>query len=399
MNLSSRLSTSTAVLCLILCLAACGIRVEIADIPQPTPTDRPWWRLYYSGNGVYRLLANPVVTFGAQVQPLAEVFMQDEVKPIRLIRYRQFWVPVEYTVAWYDAESSEAAIRLNLAYRRNDEETWQPYDTVEHVLNAVRIPDQRRDTLGLAYYSDTVGTMQVRAEVILNARQANGETMRQIDVREFVVTTFSEPEEIELDTDAMLPNLEGLADTIPLLDWRAWRGGPCNLADRAEDSAWAEALSDACAAFDEDDFWGVLEAFGTLGDIDDPYLAADTMSNLGIFLLWAGDFSNAENAFQLARELSETLDDVQSMLMHMNNQAAALAAGGDVGKAYSILEEVNELRNQFWDEGGIRLLNANTAYLGRDYGQLIEARNWFSSQGLPQTETLNLWIFRIENGM
>jgi tetratricopeptide (TPR) repeat protein len=373
--------------------------VEIADIPQPTPTDRPWWRLYYSGNGVYRLLANPVVTFGAQVQPLAEVFMQDEVKPIRLIRYRQFWVPVEYTVAWYDAESSEAAIRLNLAYRRNDEETWQPYDTVEHVLNAVRIPDQRRDTLGLAYYSDTVGTMQVRAEVILNARQANGETMRQIDVREFVVTTFSEPEEIELDTDAMLPNLEGLADTIPLLDWRAWRGGPCNLADRAEDSAWAEALSDACAAFDEDDFWGVLEAFGTLGDIDDPYLAADTMSNLGIFLLWAGDFSNAENAFQLARELSETLDDVQSMLMHMNNQAAALAAGGDVGKAYSILEEVNELRNQFWDEGGIRLLNANTAYLGRDYGQLIEARNWFSSQGLPQTETLNLWIFRIENGM
>jgi tetratricopeptide (TPR) repeat protein len=380
-------------------LASCGVRVEVAEIPQPTPTDRPWWRLYYSGNGAVRLLANPVVTFGSDTQPLAEVFMVDEVKPITLVQYRQFWVPVEYTVAWYAAEASEATVRLNLSYRSSGETNWQPYDSVEHVLNATRIPDQRMSDLGLSFYVETPGYIDVRAEVILNAKQSNGETIRQIDAREFQVHTMSDPGDIELDWDRLVPQLEGFADTVPLLDWRAWRGGPCGLAERAENTDYADSFSTSCNALNNGDIWGAMEPFGQLGDMSDAWFAADALGIAGVMLMQVGDYNNADSAFRVACELSKRVDDLPSMLIHMNNRMAAIAAQGDIEAAFQTLEEINEIRNQFWDEAGIAILDANTAYLSGDTSRLEDARIWFSEQGLPQAELLDVWLFRAQNGM
>ncbi len=399
-NRAAQASITFSILALLLLLLmGCGVRVEIAQIPQPTPTDRPWWRLYYNGNGAVRLLASPMITFGSGIQPLAEMFMASEVNPITLVQYRQFWTPVEYTIAWYEAQASEVTIRLNLSYRNSGESNWQPYDSVEHVLNATRIPDQRRDTLGLSFYSETPGYMDVRAEIILNVEQANGETIRQIDAREFQVHTMSDPGELGLDSDGMVPQLDTPDDTVLLLDWRAWRGGPCGLAERAEGTEWVELINRACNAYNNGDIWGALEPFGQLGEMDDAWLAADALGIAGVMLMQVGDYNNADSAFRVACDLSKQIDDVFSMLIHMNNRVAALAAQGDLDSAFEKLQEVGELRNQFWDEGGNYILQANIAYVSLDLGRLAEARDWFSGQGLPQAELLDTWVFRVENGM
>ena len=119
----------------------------------------------------------------------------------------------------------------------------------------------------------------------------------------------------------------------------------------------------------------------------------------GVMLMQVGDYNNADSAFRVACDLSKAVDDVYSMLIHMNNRMAAIAALGDIETAFQKLEEINEIRNQFWDEAGIAILDANTAYLSGDVGRLEEARNWFSEQGLPQAELLDVWLFRAQNGM
>jgi hypothetical protein len=380
-------------------LAGCGVRVEMAQIPQPTPTDRPWWRLYYSGDGAVRPLANPVVTFGSELRPRAETFMVDQVPDVTLVQYSQFWLPVQYTVAWYDAETSVATIRLNVAFRNGGENNWQPYDSVEHVLNATKLPDQRMDTLGLSFYSDTPGYIDVRAEIILNAEQANGETIRQIDAREFQVHTMSDPGEIGLDWEGIVPRLEGFPDTMLLLDWRAWRGGPCGLAERAADTEFADRFNRSCEAFNNGDVWGALEPFGELGDIGDSWLAADTLGVAGMMLMQVGDYNNASSAFRTACDLSKGNDDLFWMLVHMNNYMVAINANGDSDGTYAKLEMITEIRNQFWDEAGDNIHQANVAYLYRDLDRLRSARDWFRDQGFPQADLLDIWVFRLENGM
>lgn len=379
-------------------LAGCGVRVELAEIPQPTPTDRPWWRLYYNGEGAVRLLASPVVTFGSEAQPLAEAFLSN-VKPITLVQYRQFWIYVRYAVAWYDGAASEATIRLNLSYRPSGETNWQPYDSVEHVLNAAQVPDQRMSDLGLSFYVETPGYLDVRAEIILNAQQSNGETLRQIDAREFQVHTMSDPGELSLDWDGLVPQMEGITDTVPLLDWRAWRGGPCGLAERGADSDYAEQFSIACNALNNGDIWGAMAPFGQLGDMSDARLAADALGVAGVMLMQVGDYNNAESAFRVACDLGKSVDDLYSMLIHMNNRMAAVAAQGNIEDAFLKLEEIREIRDQFWDEGGIAILDANVAYLSGDQGRMEQSRDWFSGQGLPQADILDVWLFRIDNGM
>jgi tetratricopeptide (TPR) repeat protein len=381
---------------LVLLLVGCGVRVEVAQLPIPTPTDRPWWRLYYSGSGVVRPLALPVVTFGGALTPNADLFMQTPDDKAVLIQYRDLWLPIDYAVTWYDAPASSATITLAVYTRYDGESEWQLYDRAEARLQTDRVPAQIRDTLGISLVRSDPETVQARAEITLNAYLANGETVTLADAREFDLTIMPDPGDVEWTYDELVPQLEVSAD-YPLLDWRGWRGGPCALADRAVDTDAYEPLARACEAYNNGDLAGAAEPFGEINSDDVP-LVADIYSVAGLLLMHFGDATTAAQAFAAAAELAQLSGDTRALALHQHNEGTALAAVGDLDGAYRLFNCVRELLNQYYDEAAINLLDVNVAYLNRDYGAVESNYWWFDSIDLPQETTIEAWLREIEQG-
>ncbi len=391
------MSRIASLILLLIALSGCGIRIEIAEQPQPTPTGRPWWRIYNTGSGVTRLLAEPVIVFGEAPQPRAILFTHDLPEKTFLLQYHQLWMPVEYDVTWFSALQSAAFVRLNVYTRADESEEWQLYDRTEHPLVTDRVPSYNRSTIGTGLYAQFKGSFSVRAEISVSANQANGENSTQVDTREFRVRVLSEPGEVPVDDAALVPILETPEDML-LPDWRAWRGGPCALAERAQGTEPAEALSAACDAFNEGDHWRAFEQLDGI-EIDDLGLTADIHGAAGLLLLSMDEPALAAEAFEVAELASDAADDAVSLAIHLYNLGVAQAAADDPEAAFNSFTCVGELRGQFWDEVGYIYLRASGGYLQRDYGAVEEAYWFFENRGLPQADTLERWMFEIEQGI
>ena len=381
----------------IIALAGCGVRIEIAERPQPTPTARPWWRLYNTGEGVTRTLAAPVIVFGEAVQPRAALFTRDLPDKTFLLQYHQLWLPIEYDVTWFAAGQSAAYVRLNVYTRADEGDEWQLYDRAEHPLITDSTPSHNRDTLGIGLYAEVKGSFDVRAEIGVSANQTNGETSTLVETREFRVRVLSEPDDVTVDDGALVPVLQ-MPDDLLLPDWRAWRGGPCALAERAQASEAAAPLSAACDAFNAGDYWRIFEQLDGV-EIADSSLSADTYGAAGLLLLSMGEPGLAADAFRAAEMASDAADNAVDLAIHIYNLGVAQAASGDLDAAYVSFACAGELRGQFWDEVGYIHLRASGGYLQRDYGAVEEAYWFFENRGLAQADTLERWLFQIEQGI
>jgi tetratricopeptide (TPR) repeat protein len=385
-------------LVLMLVIAGCGVRVEVADVAVPTPTNRPWWRLYYSGSGVERYLALPVIAFGESAVPRAELFMQSIPEKTYILTERQLWLPIYYRAAWFAAPQSYAVARLNVYRQWDDGGDWELYDRAEERITAASAPAQTEGTLGISMYVDTVDQFRVRAEVSLLAYLSNGETATIIDTREFTIDVLSHPGDQEPDVDALWPAVDGADEDYLLLDWRAWQGGPCSLAFRAQGTGAHAPLDAACQAFESGDYTALFDALDGV-EFEDIALGADVYAVAGLLLMALNQPETAAQAFTAAEQFAAASDDVVSLAANAHNLGVAQVALDDIDGAYATFQCVTELRNQFWDEAGNRLLQANVAYLNRDGGSVDEAANFFRDNGLPQSTTLDTWLFRIENGI
>jgi hypothetical protein len=384
-------------LCVLL-LTGCGVRVEIAQPAAPTPTARPWWRLYYNGGGVERPLAQPVLAFGESEQPRAELFMRDLPEKTFVLTERQLWLPIYYRATWFAAPQSYAVARLNVYRQWEDDGEWELYDRVEERISAAEAPAQAENTFGIAMYLESPEAFRVRAEVSLLAYLSNGETVTVIDTREFDVDVLANPGDPEQNIDALWPSVEDPDDTQLLLDWRAWRGGPCALAFRAQDSAARAPLDAACAAFEAGDYSAFFAALDGI-EFADSGLAADVYAVAGLLLMTFGQPDSAAEAFAAAESFAIPAGDVYGLAAHLHNLGVAQAALGDFDSAYANFECTREMLAQYWDEAGDALLRANLAYLNRD-GNTLDSTAWyFRDNGLPQAERLETWLFRIANGI
>jgi hypothetical protein len=385
---------------LLMLLTACGVRVELASLPPPTPTDRPWWRLYHSGDGsVERVLALPVISFGDVAEPGAQLFMQQPEEKIVLLQYRDLWLPVHYTVAWYDAPQSSAVLNLAVYTRRSEEDAWELYDRTEQRPQTDQSPARIQDTVGLTLRPSETGFFYVRAEITLNAALANGETVILTDAREFEMHVLPEPGETSWTPAELQPAFEGITSDVLLLDWRGWAGGPCALAERAGGSAAEETLQQACDAWNNGDLWSIGEAISQV-ETEDFDLAPDVLSVAGLLLLYYGDPSRAAEVFASAADIALATGDVTALTTHEHNLAVAQMAMGDYDSGWRTISCVVELLDQYWNEASHNLHYANVAFLNRDFGGVDNAYWWFANNGLSaQAITLEEWRFEIENGI
>jgi hypothetical protein len=367
-----------AVFALILAaLTACGVRLEVATPIAPTTTPR--WFPNYDGSlgGIWRPQARPRVVFGDA--PQAQLFMQPQAD-VLLVAYRATWLDVPYDVTWFASPRSSVQIGITAYTRPDTESPWERWDSAQRLLTTAEAPANQQESVGVALYYEEPRWLQARTEVSITAYLENGDIINQVDVNEFNVLVLPDPGEISTDTSGLSPAF-GEADGL-LLDWRVWSGGAC-----------AHGLDAACSAFEEGDLGTagaqLWEAALTLED--DAYTRARLKTDAALIGAVAGDYPSAGQAFAGAIEDYLVAGSTWEASVNLHNLAAVLLTVEDA-RAYEALTQLAELRGQFYDEPGIKLTQANTAYASGDIGQLQDALYYFEQYGLPQAEIVRMWL-------
>lgn len=377
--------TLIALLCL-LCIG-CGVRMEIVTPVQPTPTPRSFPNIDYSLGGVWRLQAAPQVVFSANNAYDANLFLQHDQPDAYLLLYRWMGLGVEYDVTWFAPTTNSTQIRLTVFTRPNDLAPWERWDTTERLLTTAETPTNQRDTLSLTLYFEERVTLEVRAEVSLSVYLPGGEIVNRVEINEFTLTTLTPPE-MEFEPEDLRPPFEDANADLLLLDWRDFQDGPCGL--RIE----FEVFQAACDQLEANDIPAVITEFEALIASQPDHRAA-IYGQLGFFQLFSGDLTASEQAFERAAQTYLQDDQVWEATVHLHNWLSVALMNGSA-RADEALFYLTEFREQFYDEPGIQLTQANLGLVYEESWRIETSRDYLDDYDLPQVETLNLWIERLD---
>jgi hypothetical protein len=371
-------------------LAGCGVAIEVAEpIPTATPRtafiDPQVW-----GGDVVRLQANPRFTFTAAGAE-AELFPRAQ-EAAHVLMGNSLYLPIYFNVTWYGSAQSTVQLTLNV-YRRDDaRQAWTLVDSDSRTLSTVESPLLLEDGLGVGVYAESVGQFEVRTEISAVVRTTGSDVINREESNEFMVYVMQVPEDVPTDSDMSSPFGE-LSSDVMLYDYRVFLGGPCALVESLEDDGARDGLVDACSATEGGDVNAILESLAVAAQNADDRVSTALIEGIrGLIFVELHDFDNATIAFNsalvAARESSFTF--VYTIALH--NLLTTYLMRGDIDSANKYLFPLNELREQFYDEIGGRLTQANMGKWYDDYGQMDEAYWYFNDKGMPQATVLGFWL-------
>jgi hypothetical protein len=361
--------------------------MEVVTPIQPTPTPRSFPSIDYSLGGIWRLQAAPQVVFSSNNAYDADLFLQQDQRDAYLLLYRWMGLGVEYDVTWFAPTTNSTQIRLTVFTRPNDRAPWERWDTTERLLTTAETPANQRDTLSLTLYFEERVTLEVRAEVGFSVYLPGGEIVNRVEINEFTVTTLTPPDE-EFDPEALRPPFEDANADLPLLDWRDFGNGPCG---------WRESLAmfqAACERLEADDIAGLISELETLLT-DQPDHHGVIYGQLGFFQLFSNDLSASETAFERAAQAYIQSDQVWQATIHLHNWLSVGLMNGSPS-ADEALFYLIEFREQFYDEPGIQLTQANLGLIYEESWRIEPARDYFAEWDLPQAEIVDIWLERLD---
>jgi hypothetical protein len=389
----------TFALALLLCLAACGVRVEVATPVVPTPTPIVIPMRDYSGDSVWREQAAPRIAFTKGSAPQIQLFMERAQPQAYVLQYGALWITASYSATWFDTLLGSTDIRLNLYTRPTSNDAWELRGTDQRSIVTDRWPASVQDALAVPLYMDEAQTtLQIRAEVRLTAIAEEGSTPVTLsDANEFTVMSLGDPGEIEVNTESMQSGPDPYTDTVLLLDWRGWEWGPCAHAEWADD-ALRETLIEACEALNTNDLQTARDLVWGTGDAASGELRGYLYQSAGALSYVLGDYSSARDLFSAAAgEFSVLEGFTHHFVMALHNLFTAQVMLEDVENAYTTIQQLVELHQQFYDEAGLMLTRANTGRFSDNLDELYEADTWFSDRDMPQGDVLDVWITQLEN--
>ena len=90
----------------------------------------------------------------------------------------------------------------------------------------------------------------------------------------------------------------------------------------------------------------------------------------------------------------QNLDNAALMAISRQNQIAALAMAGDTRP--QVYGQLLELHDQYSDDAGRYIVQANLARLSGQRNQLEEANSFFVSNNLPQAAITQEWLHQLD---
>jgi hypothetical protein len=210
---------------------------------------------------------------------------------------------------------------------------------------------------------------------------------------------FSEPGDRSHDPTTLKPPADDLDAARPLIDWRAWHGGPCVIVQRFQ--AGREAVQQACEAVNAGNFSAanreIRNAGAQLENSNQPEGVAVLADTLGMLELQYGTPDNAIEAFKIASQVWEALDRAPEFSATLHNMASAVEMKGTKEYAGALFYQVFELRSLLNDEPGRHLAGANSGRIFKQGWLLDEANSYFEGNELPRAAVTRVWKEATEN--
>lgn len=378
---------------LLMIAAGCGVRVELATPLVPTPTPRVLPNINYDLGGVWRVQGSPHLVFTDGALPQVGLFMAGPQPPVLLAQYRTLWLVADYDATWFGAVEGNAQVRLSVYARPNGDAPWEAYDTAERTLSTSTVPANSRDNLPITVYVEEPGYRQLRAEVSVIAYAPDGQIITNVQASELELIVLNDPEDLELNPEALIPKYGEWAEDRLLLDWRPWGDGPCPLREGRESTPEYADIEAACAAFEAGDVEGFFEALERVGAVtQDSDLLARLTGMAGLMLAGDWNFAVAAEVLTLSAQHFAFSGDAPLLAATLHNLAAAQSMAEDESGFIETLTRLQELRGQFWDEAGNALTEANLGLISGETWRLYNVKVFFEDNGLPHAEIIATWI-------
>ncbi len=396
--MAARRTLKTVVVALCLWVAACGVRVEIA--PQtplpPTATAMP---AYHEYDGLTRGVAAPRFTFSGQADARVALFVQPTIADVYMLRERYVWFHADYDATWYDSAQGNARLRLSLYNRTDSTQAWLALNSGEQELTTLSAPNTQRSAVGAAFYPEQKGLFHLRIELAATVFTPD-QQFNPLEIRELRAFVFSPPAgDINLDPKGLTPRFGVTSAERPLLDWRAWLGNPCDYVDSVP-PLMQQNVARICEAVEAEDAAAVALGLRQTADAlsprpDDGVLRAWQAAIWGAAALTYAqldDLETAKTLFEAAMQAWQALDRPFEFSVARHNLAYLCALEGQTETALIYFQQVQELRAQIGDEGGMWLAAANRGYLANNRDLLWSPRSYFEANELPQLEIVSRWI-------
>lgn len=382
---------------LLFLLTGCGVAVEVVTPAAPTPTAYPFPYYQYSSDGVYRALAYPRIAFGTDGGVDTAAFALAPAPPaLFMLQYHPIWLNAEYEALWYGEPLGSARVRVNALTRPSPDAPWQPVEANETAITTDVESSRTNGSTGVTVYTEAPGYFQVRAETTIFSYPPQGEIEQADSQVEFDVYVLNDPGEIETDAEALTPAVGNIDVGQLILDWRGWRS-PCDLAEEAEAGETGDLLMAACSAFLEENYESVLELLAeTDCEVETNSLSQGICAAAGYIAYAFNAYDEATQAFTGAILWSATSSDALAVGIHLHNLAAAHLMKERDAEAYVALQQLEELRRQYYDEAGIELTQANAGYANGERWRVEDTHWWLDSIGSPLTEVTGAWMEQME---
>jgi tetratricopeptide (TPR) repeat protein len=378
---------------LLISLSACGVNIEVAQpIPTATPISGFLNPTVWDGE-VVRTQATPRIVFSDSNSANIELFMRENQDAYVLFN-RTLYLPLYFNVTWYGGTQSTAQITLNVFRRESSEDAWVLVDSDSKTVSTVETPMLIEDGLGVGVYTETNGVFYVKAQINVIIQTEGGETITRENNNEFAVNVMSTPEQAFNSDDFIYSPFGELNAESMLMDYRGWYD-PCSVIEWSSEDSSNDGFVEACRGWENQDFDLMLSALEQASENADWVgFKGFAEANRGQIYVQQGDYDRATIAFASARDAFFATNALTDFTYALHNLMTCYLMREDMDNANTAYFSLEEIREQFTDETGDKMTQANIGFRYEDWGMMDDAYWYFQDKDMPQSNVIGFWLNR-----
>ena len=326
---------------------------------------------------------------------------------LAIAMFEQWAAPVEYVVVdkgrglrlrvnwsalWLADSSGAGRVWMDvylLSPGQNDFQLAQNASSQDFESTGV---DQRDELLDSTIYLPGSGDYRVRAEINVYAKNDKGnEDTRSFTYETNVVALNSPPKLLDTAED-FTPQFGDLENQNLLLDWRAWRLGPC-LIRTEQFTNVADDIAQACVGVANSNWGAAAESLmSAIGKSPDNIaLQARLYQQSGMLAAVVGDDQKAIKCFEEGLKAARIQNDALEVAIALHNLGVMQKKVGDDVGEQNMWQSI-QLTDELEDWAGSALTYAQFGYYWQSQDTLNWVKNSLNERGLPQASIVERWL-------
>jgi len=391
-------------------LTACGVVAVQIEEPIPTPTlvNTPVPPPAIQAESAAGLVAHDAPDDNQMlVKTIAIPHIVYETDGLAIEMFEQWAAPVEYMIVdkgrglrlrvnwsalWLANSSGVGRVWMDVYLLSPGQTDFQIAQSASSQDFEAADVNQRDELLDSTLYLPASGDYRIRAEVNVYAKNDKGkEDMRSSTYETSVVALDSPPKILDAAED-FTPQFGDLENQNVLLDWRAWRLGPCLIRPEQAPNV-AEDIAKACVGVANANWRAAADALmSAVGKSwDNIPLRARLYQQAGMLAAVLGDGEKAVEWFQDGLNAARRQNDALEVAIALHNLGIAQKTTGDDVGEQNMWQSI-QLTDELEDWAGSALTYAQFGYYWQSIDTLTWVKGSLNERGLPQATTVERWL-------